>query len=663
MSKNISAILVFFVLYISTSAQEKKKSLGLIDFLKVYTDIASLPSYESGSYAAETSTYDRTGLNNDGFAGTYSYIRKNADSSLVIFDVKGSGLINRIWTPTPSEDSLEFYIDDMSKPSFTICYMDLFSGKVYPFVTPLCANQLGGYYCYLPIPFNESCKIVFKGKLTRFHQIGYRLYPKGTRLKKFSMMLNKEEEEELSKIKSIWSKPDLFINTLNDGSNRSMITVPSFILKAGDTKTVFETEQPGRILGFELRSSEDLENISKNIDLKITWDDEKFPAVYCPVADFFGYAFGKPSMKSLWIGSEGGRNYFYFPMPFDKSAHIELLYRTSSDGAVQKQVSFQFAIVYTKEPRDVVHEGKFYAYWRRENPVPVHQPFTMLEAKGKGHFVGTALQAQGLNAGMTSFFEGDDSTVVDGELRMHGTGSEDFFNGGWYALLDCWDAAMSLPISGSLEYSIPFCRTGGYRFFVGDKIPFERSFFQSIEHGPEHNLVPADYTSVSYYYCSQNNFQPSIPSNQNTTVYIADTLVLYPQLLNVGVQGTMETETKWGFPTGGLSYYYSVDEDTKLRISLRDIPAGDYRVFLDYVKTPEGAKFSIWQRQTALTDWMDSRSDKISRIEMQDMTDLVITPLNNTISFRFKPDKKQGKFILNRIVLIRQKARDNRRGY
>ena len=123
----------------------------------------------------------------------------------------------------------------------------------------------------------------------------------------------------------------------------------------------------------------------------------------------------------------------------------------------------------------VEKEGKFYAYWKRNKSGAVAgEPHVMLDVKGKGHFVGTVLQAQGLKSGMTSFFEGDDSTVVDGELRMHGTGSEDFFNGGWYALLDRWDGAMSLPLSGALEYSLPLCRTGGYRFFIGDKISFRK---------------------------------------------------------------------------------------------------------------------------------------------------------------------------------------------
>jgi len=268
-----------------------------------------------------------------------------------------------------------------------------------------------------------------------------------------------------------------------------------------------------------------------------------------------------------------------------------LLYRKPADGAGERLINIKCTIFFAPQKRDVATEGKFYASWRRENPVRKNYPYTMLNIKGKGHFVGTALQAQGLNPGMTIFFEGDDSTVVDGELRMHGTGSEDFFNGGWYALMDCWDAPMSLPLSGALEYSIPLCRTGGYRLFVTDKISFEKSFFHSIEHGPEHNLVPSDYTSVCYYYCSNNNVQNVIPSVENTQLTIPDTLMLYPQLLNIGLEGKAVIESKGVFPINGVTFFYTIEEDTKLRVSLRDVPVGNYRIYLDYAKSPAGTAF------------------------------------------------------------------------
>jgi hypothetical protein len=635
---------------------DAQQHFGLTYFLKQFYDVSSLPVYISRSYVAEVSTYDRTGGNNDGFNGTYSFIRRNADSSLVIFDVKGTGLINRIWTPTPTDDTLAFYIDDPGKPAFTICYRDLFSGKVYPFITPLCANQLGGFYSYLPIPFNSSCKIVLRGKFTRFHQVGYRLFPTGTTVDKFRLPLNNEEQETLAKLKSTWSRSSVLLKDINDRAASTPPVVRNVSLKPGDRVVLFNSKRPGTITGFELLSSESLQPVAKDIDLKITWDSDPVPAVNCPLADYFGYAFGRPSMRSLLIGGDGYRHYSYFPMPFDQSATIELVYRKKKDGNNTRTVNMQGNIYLADKKRNAGNEGKFYACWNRENPVAVHQPYTMLNIKGKGHFIGTTLQAQGLKTGMTTFFEGDDSTVVDGELRMHGTGSEDYFNGGWYALLDRWDAPMSLPLSGALDYSIPFCRTGGYRFYINDKISFEKSFFHSIEHGPEHNEVPSDYTSVSYYYCDKPNIQSLTPSPENTIIYMPDTLMLYPQLVNAGIEGYASIETKWAYPIDGMTFFYSVEDETRIRMQLPGIPAGEYSVYLDYVKCPQGASFSLWQRQSPLTGWIDCYNSLVERDAMKQIGNIVVTDLNQSVSFRFKTSADRKLFILNRIIFIKKKG-------
>ena len=158
---------------------------------------------------------------------------------------------------------------------------------------------------------------------------------------------------------------------------------------------------------------------------------------------------------------------------------------------------------------------------------------------------------------MTLFFEGDDSTAIDGEFRMHGTGSEDYFNGGWYALLDRWDDKMSLPLHGSLDYSLPFARTGGYRLFLSDKMSFEKSFYHSIEHGPVGNSFPVDYTSVSFYYAEAGAKQESLPDDKSTGVFLPDTLIIYPQLMDFNFAGNMDVKTSWKYRTGeGELFFY-----------------------------------------------------------------------------------------------------------
>ena len=212
------------------------------------------------------------------------YIRRNEDGSLVIFDRKGSGVINRIWTPTPTEDTLDFYIDDELHPAFSIRYLDLFSGKRYPFVAPLCGNQLGGYYCYLPIPFKSGCRIVCRGKKMQFHQIQYRLYEKGAKVIPFRMDLNRMEKESLEKIASLWKREN---NTIHDFyANQLLEKSRLFEIKPGETRTVFEVKQGGRIAGIELNPANSFEGLTKSMDIKITWDDEREPAVYCPRGGF-----------------------------------------------------------------------------------------------------------------------------------------------------------------------------------------------------------------------------------------------------------------------------------------------------------------------------------------------------------------------------------------
>src|SRR5690606_32232197 len=191
--------------------------------------------------------------------------------------------------------------------------------------------------------------------------------------------------------------------------------------------------------------------------------------------------------------------YSYFPMPFDEKAVLEIQFIEDELNNLS-EIPLDVKIYYSEKKR-LKNEGKFYAEWRREKDPDKGEPYTIMKKEGRGHHVGTILHSQALNSGMTIFFEGDDQTYIDGELRLHGTGSEDYFNGGWYALPDRWDQGFNLPVHGSLAYSIPLARTGGYRLLITDKLHFEREFLLTIEHGPENNNVPVDYISLAFYYC------------------------------------------------------------------------------------------------------------------------------------------------------------------
>ena len=148
---------------------------------------------------------------------------------------------------------------------------------------------------------------------------------------------------------------------------------------------------------------------------------------------------------------------------------------------------------------------------------------------------------------MTLFWEGDDTTYVDGKMRLHGTGSEDYYNGGWYALLDRWDRGISMPIHGSLDYSLPMARTGAYRFFLSDKMPWEKEIYHGMEHGEVGNDFPVDYASVAFYYGDQPLKERMEPAEHLREVYLPTTHIYFPQLMEVtldrGIQAILDGDS------------------------------------------------------------------------------------------------------------------------
>ena len=70
-------------------------------------------------------------------------------------------------------------------------------------------------------------------------------------------------------------------------------SLQQFEIKPGETRTVFELNQGGRIAGIELNPATGFEGLTKSVDIKITWDDEKYPAVLLPCGGFLWICFWK----------------------------------------------------------------------------------------------------------------------------------------------------------------------------------------------------------------------------------------------------------------------------------------------------------------------------------------------------------------------------------
>lgn len=448
-----------------------------------------LPVFKDSVKIGSVSSYDRTGGNDDGFSGKYSFVRKD-DRGLVLADLKGPGVIYRFATPTPTDDTLEFLFDGETTPRISLKYRDMFLGKHPEFPAPLVGFGAGGFYSYVPIPFAKSCVIRLLAPKAQFYQLNYAVYDERKGVATFTPGANAEGLRKAgdavgragSDVSRWTAPPQAAVRTENLSAS----------LSGKGAATVFEANSGGRIVGLRFSPADAFAGKNRDVLLRISFDGES-PAVLCPAGDFFGYAWGEPATRSLLLGTAGATSYCYFPMPYRKSAKIELVSERDAPLSVQAEV------LHAAEPRRP-DEGGFYAHWRRENPTKIGEHYTLLNTTGRGHLAGLVLQSQGFESGKTLFFEGDDRTTIDGELVVHGTGSEDFFNGGWYDVPDRWEKRISFPLTGCLGYAKHLGRTGAYRLLLGDAYPYRRSLLQTIEHAGENNSIPTDYCSVTFFY-------------------------------------------------------------------------------------------------------------------------------------------------------------------
>jgi hypothetical protein len=456
-----------------------------------------LPRLKRSVKTGLVSSYDRTGGNDDGFSGKYSFVRKEP-GGLVLADLKGPGAIYRIHTPTPTDDIIEFYFDGEASPRLRLKVIELFDGTRPPFLAPVAGSGVGGYTCYVPLTYRRSCKVVVKTESFQFYDINYADFPESTDVRTYEDPPGPDFLARVGKAADLLRRAGTDIGDVLVPSGATVSTkAVKAVLAPGGRAVLYETSKPGRIVGLRIGPADAFAGAGRDVLLRAYWDGAAEPAVDVPVGDLFGYSFGEPAVRSLMLGTtDEGVNYIYFPMPFARGAKIELVSERPAGGP---PIGVEAEVV-TASAGKAADEGRFYARWRRENPCAQGQPYTYLRTSGRGHVVGVILQAQGLETGSTGFFEGDDRAVIDGEPAVLGTGSEDSFNGGWYDVPGRWEMRTSLPLSGCLDYKKPLARTGGYRFFLTDAYAYEKSIDYTIEHGPEGNAVPTDYASVVFFY-------------------------------------------------------------------------------------------------------------------------------------------------------------------
>jgi hypothetical protein len=241
--------------------------------------------------------------------------------------------------------------------------------------------------------------------------------------------------------------------------------------------------------------------------LRIYYDGNTRPAVESPVGDFFAACFGKRSaINSIPVVNDDGDSYnCFWKMPFRKSIRIEIVNES------EKQIRLlYYNIDWIKKDKISEDTPYFYAQYRQEYPVEQGKHYTILETKGKGHYVGTVLAVRSRSPEW--FGEGDEIIAIDGEKRpsIQGTGTEDYFLSAW-GLKTCSGLYAGVPYFD--QWGIVGGHTSAYRWHINDPIVFNTSIHVAIEHygwmstdesvdgkKTSWNERQDDYSSVAFWY-------------------------------------------------------------------------------------------------------------------------------------------------------------------
>ncbi len=443
----------------------------------------------------QSSSFDRTGGNDDGFSGRFATVDP-ATSETILLDAKGPGCVHRIWSANPQkETTLEFFLDGETTPRFACPFPALFDGSRPPFVKPFSERASGGSISYLPIPFANSIRIAAKGPVY-FFQVDWGAYPEGTRVESF----DPAEVDVTANAPAPPIAPALlpcaksFI-TANGRPIQTLVAVKFPIDLGHGNGMAAEVKGPGAVTTLRARIESDDPAIGRRLLLRVFVDGAADPCVEAPLSDFCGAGFPGAKLESLAFSQGDGTFESRFVMPFAKSLRAELI-DFARDARVRADLELEGASC------DVAEFGgmRFHARWRRAltKAGAFHE---ILKAEGRGHFVGCAITMS--SPRQLFFLEGDEQALVDGRDagEWTGTGTEDYFNCGWYFN----EGTLSRPWHGLSRKDEERGEISTWRLHVGDAIPFTKSLEFRIEHGGQNDQPGVEYASVAWWYATPDS--------------------------------------------------------------------------------------------------------------------------------------------------------------
>ena len=502
-------ILLSLVVAIALSSPLTAQTISLKSLLGEMADPTSLARYPQPEYQSlQASSYNRESVSPDKpgwFADSdgVSWIReeqRDGQTEYVVMEHTGPGCITRLWTPFFYYDfnnrkgpNIRIYLDGKETPVIDECFIELLTGKgsIKP---PFATFTARAGVCYLPIPFAKSCRITMTSKAF-YNIVNYRAYPKGTRVKSFSLKEYGKATSDLARTAKELAAPSPVPATA---------TVEKTLnLKDQETIGLAEGEHAISELRIKIDPAAGTRALRSTI-LEMTFDGER--TVWCPVGDFFcSIDKVNPFNTRSRIVLPDGTMISRYLMPYQKSARIRLVNLQREPIGISVSVK---AGAWKWDNRSMHYS----AAWKPVGTLPgdTFCDMNFIDIRGKGVLAGDALSV--LSPGRGWWGEGDEKIYIgqaDVTRRFpshFGTGTEDYY--GWAGgVVPTGRDTFSIPVGANVCVGNP-ADPRGYnictRSRILDAIPFSNRLKFDMEASPgtdirnQWNLL--DYSLVTFWY-------------------------------------------------------------------------------------------------------------------------------------------------------------------
>jgi hypothetical protein len=516
-SKIIASLLAGFLAAPVASAATERPVIPV--GLDAYRQWERWPYQRIGTRAYMRSTYDRRGGNESADASHFLYQLATNDN--VTLDVAGRGILYfaryNHWHGSPWRyvvDGTEHLVRESSTddPLHPVAGSVFIPEHLFP--PPLAwtwSTTKGADLSWVPIPFEKSFRMGYSR--TRYGT-GYYIYHLYADSAKLSHPIS-SWDGRTPPGKDVL---DLIARAGTDISpaDATELKGSADSLAAGNNAVLLDlSTAPSSLRKFSLSISRDQALALGRARLKITWDGREEPSVDAPVALFFGAGtlYNRDGREYLVKALPAYIRYIedrvelacFFPMPFFKSARIEL---AAAETNSLRNISWSVRHEPFNDPAS--HAGYFHATFRDHPDPEPGRDLVLLDTRQvegggdwSGNFVGTSwIFSMEANLGT---LEGDPRFFFDDSLspQAYGTGTEEWGGGG-----DYWGGLnMTLPFAGhpcgarnareakNAEDKIQ----SAYRFLLADLMPFGKNARIHLEHGGQ-NESREHYQTVTYWY-------------------------------------------------------------------------------------------------------------------------------------------------------------------